>query len=316
MSNFAHHGMGWMPDIPDFRDYSIESDVVNEIFENAAMSVSPLTTMRSPAKGKKTDEAVSNPALPARVDLRTWCPPIEDQGILGSCTAMAGVGLLEYFQRRAFNTHLDGSKLFLYKVTRNLLQWTGDTGAYLRTTMKAMAAFGVCPEQYWPYSASKIGVNGAATDPFEREPTGFCYQFAANYKTTIYYRLDPAGTTRANVLKNVKTNIAAGLPSMFGFSVYDSIRQANTSGKIPYPVSSDRANGGHAVVAVGYDDNLEIKHTGASTKTKGALLIRNSWGTGWGDAGYGYLPYAYITNGLAIDFWSLVRADYFNTGKF
>lgn len=69
---------------------------------------------------------------------------------IGSCTANAGVGLVEYFERRAFGKHLDASRLFLYKVTRNLLHLTEDTGAYLRTTMAAMALFGVPPKNTGP----------------------------------------------------------------------------------------------------------------------------------------------------------------------
>ena len=93
------------------------------------------------------------------------------------------MGLLEYYQRRALGKHLDASRLFLYKVSRNLLGWTGDQGAYLRTTMKAMVLFGVPPEAYWPYNV----------DDFELEPPAFCYAFAQSYQTTKYYRLDPAG---------------------------------------------------------------------------------------------------------------------------
>lgn len=113
-------------------------------------------------------------------------------------------------------------------------------------------------------------------------------------KTPIsYYRLDPPGTSKTVLLNRIKTHSAAGLPSMFGFTVYSSISQAGTTGKIPYPTSGETILGGHAVVAAGYDDTLKIKNanTGAA-ETKGALLIRNSWGTGWGSGGYGWLPYS------------------------
>jgi C1A family cysteine protease len=312
MSEIINHGFGWMPELPDFRDYSIETDEVHSIFEAVTMKINPIAT-----QGKKSKNEEIPLALPAQVDVRNWCSPIENQGQIGSCTAHAGVGLLEYYQRRAYGIHLDASRLFLYKVTRNLLKWTGDTGAYLRTTMKAMAAFGVCPEEYWLYSDAKTGANGVSTDPFEKEPTSFAYQFANNYKSTTYYRLDPAGATPATILKNVKNNVAAGLPSMFGFTVYSSISQAATNGgKIPYPKAGDSLAGGHAVMVVGYDDTIVIKNGPAGPQTTGALLIRNSWGTGWGNNGYGYLPYQYVLQGLAKDFWTMVNANFFNTNSF
>jgi C1A family cysteine protease len=240
-------------------------------------------------------------AAPTAVDLREWCSPIEDQKSIGSCTAHAGVGMLEYYQRRAFGKHIDGSRLFLYKVTRNLLGWTGDTGAYLRDTMKALVMCGVPPEQYWPYDIAK----------YDEEPSAFLYALGDNYEAVKYYRLDPAGTTRAQRLEAIKSNLAAGLPSMFGFTVYSSIpASGDGKGEIPFPTTGDTVQGGHAVLAVGYDDAKKIG------TAKGALLIRNSWGTGWGMAGYGWLPYAYVLKGLANDFWSLVQAEFVDTDLF
>jgi C1A family cysteine protease len=198
--------------------------------------------------------------------------------------------------------------LFLYKATRNLLGWTGDTGAYLRTTMGAMALFGVPPEKYWPYKIAS----------FDVEPSAFLYAFAQSFQAVNYYRLDPVGTTPANLLSQIKTNLAANLPSMFGFTVYNSVSQANGAGKgkIPYPSSKDKVAGGHAIMAVGYDDALTIKNANSSTTTTGALLIRNSWGTSWGDGGYGWLPYEYVLKGLAVDWWTLISEKYVQTTKF
>ena len=282
-------GMGWLPDYPDFRDYTVDHPDIKSMLHKA---------------GLKSSGKVS---LPSVVDLRPWCSPIENQGALGSCTANAGVGIVEYFERRAYGKHIDASRLFLYKTTRNMLHWTVDTGAFLRSTMGALVLFGVPPEEYWQYVVAD----------FDKEPPAFCYAFAQNYQALRYYRLDPPTTPGDVVLARVKTNLSAGLPSMFGFTVYNSYTQANTTGKIPYPTAGERIVGGHAIVAVGYDDNMKIKNTNAgAVETTGALLIRNSWGGGWGAAGYGWLPYEYVLKRLATDWWSLLSNEWVDTGNF
>lgn len=283
MKDIEYRAMGWTRDIPDFRDFAPESPDVNQTLKASK----PLK-----AALKKR---------PPKADLRQWCSPIEDQGDLNSCTANAGVGLLEYFERRAFGAYLDASRLFLYKATRNLLGWTGDRGAYLRTTMKAMALFGVPPSQVQPYDV----------EHFDQEPPAFCYAYAQNYKALKYYRLDGSAKPPDTVLDDVRTHIAAGLPSMFGFTVYSSMPGVGIgTGDIPYPAPGEAWRGGHAVGAVGYDDERKIG------SDAGALLIRNSWGVRWGEDGYGWLPYRYVLTGLAVDFWSLVRADYVDTRLF
>ena len=103
---------------------------------------------------------------------------------------------------------------------------------------------------------------------------------------------------------------------MFGFTVYSSISQAATQGEIPFPTPGDAIVGGHAIVAIGYDDAKVIKNANSGAQVVGALQIRNSWGTGWGDGGYGWLPYDYVLKGLAIDWWSLLKSEWIDTGVF
>jgi len=295
--------MGWLPDYPDFRDITIEHDQVSLKLQNLGQKDSVKKMLAKTGAGKSDKKA-----LPKSISLVKWFSPTEDQGDLGSCTANAGVGLVEYFERRAFGKHIDASRLFLYKATRNLMKEKGDTGAFLRSTMGALVLFGIPPEEYWPYNVSS----------FDKEPTAFCYAFAQNYQPISYYRLDPPGTAPDQLLTSIKKNLAAGLPSMFGFTVYSSITQAgNNDGKIPYPTKGEKIEGGHAIVVAGYDDNMKIKNaiTGAA-ETTGAFLIRNSWGEEWGQNGYGWLPYEYVLQGLADDWWSLLKNEWIDTGNF
>jgi len=253
--------LGWLPDLPDHRDFNQGTITISPVLAKAALSVRPATK-----------------------DLRQWCSPIEDQDDLGSCSAQAGVGLMEWFQRRAYGKHLNMSRLFLYKVSRRIAGIKGDEGCYLRSTMQAMRMLGVPPESMWPYKV----------DDFNKEPDAFIYALSDDYRAWSYYRLP-------GKLDALRDSLAGGLPFMFGFTVYSSM---SDDAWIPIPQKGEHVEGGHAVMAVGYDD------------TKQAFLIRNSWGTGFGHKGYGWLPYWYIENGQADDFWSLVKADFVDTDMF
>jgi C1A family cysteine protease len=172
--------------------------------------------------------------------------------------------------------------------------------------MQALRLVGVVPEERWPYNPALL----------DEEPQPFHYVLAGNYKAKTYYRLDPPGVSRDALLVRVRTNLAAQLPSMFGFFAFPSIAIATFTGAVPYPARGERPNLSHALVAVGYDDAKEIRNPIDGISRRGALCVRNSWGPAWGEAGYGWLPYDYVLNGLTSDWWSLVDAEFVDAGQF
>ncbi len=289
-------GTGWIPDPPDPRDYG------------------PSHKNLTPVLGKSglQDEIANPPAeLSPRVDLRAFFPPVVDQGSINSCTAATASALIGYFEQKTLGSsrEVSPSIMFLYKIERNLLGKSGDSGAFLRTGMQALRAFGVPPESSWPYSPDLLDV----------EPTQFQYAYAANYKATHYFRLDDGVATADDVLARAKASLAGSIPVMFGLALFSSFN-SGTSGEIPFPGAYDTKVALHALVAAGYDDGKAITRidpaTGRMQITGGAILIRNSWGPGWGEGGYGWLPYDYVRAGLTSDWWSLLRADYLDIGDF
>ena len=226
---------------------------------------------------------------PTSMDLRQWDSPIEDQGDLGSCTANSLAGTLQLNEIKYAPTgsvYQNLSRLFIYYNERALEGSVDqDSGAEIRDGIKTLAQYGVCSETEWPYD----------TTQFTIKPSDQCYTDALPHIIHSYYSLD--GDTSQDTLNNIKTGLASGEPISFGFDVYDSFEgdAIAQTGIMPVPVSTESMQGGHAVVIVGYDD------------TKQWLIVRNSWGTSWGDKGYFYMPYSIVLNGMASDFWIIVK---------
>ena len=239
---------GWLRDLPDYRD-KLYKDI-------EAPEVTPSTV------------------LPAFVDLRPKCPPVYDQGQLGSCTANAIAGAIGFME--------DGfvaSRLFIYYNER-VMEGTvkSDSGAQIRDGIKSVNQQGTCPEMIWPYKVSK----------FATKPPKQAYKSAASDLVSVYLKV--VG------LQEMKTCLAAGFPFVFGFSVYDAFEsdQVAKTGVLNLPAATEQMVGGHAVLCVGYDDSFQ------------RVIVRNSWGDTWGIAGYFTMPYTYIGNvNLANDMWTV-----------
>lgn len=219
------------------------------------------------------------PSLPKKADLRTYCSTIENQGDLGSCTACSLVGNLEFLKKRKLKKCINFSRLFLYyneRVIRNTVK--EDSGASLRDGIKSLVKAGDCTENLWPYNIGRFRV----------KPDSRAYKNALNYQIKSYYRL--------NTPAEMKHTLSSGFPFVFGFAVYESFESDDVArtGIVPMPEDDERMLGGHAVMAVGFDDD------------KQQFIIRNSWGESWGDKGYFYLPYKYLSNrSLSSDFWTI-----------
>ena len=243
------YAFGWVPDLPDARD----------LIYSATLSVM-----------KK---------LLPKVDLRSKCPPVYDQGQLGSCTANALGGAFQFGQKKQGIPNWVPSRLFIYYNERVLINTVNsDSGAYIRDGIKTMNKQGVCAEKNWPYDITK----------FTQKPPAICYSKALTNQVLSYMRVNNTS------LNQLQSCIASGFPVVFGFSVYESFRNIGKNGIMPMPAPSEQLLGGHAVMAVGYDD------------TKHVFIIRNSWGPTWGDKGYFYMPYAYITDtNRCDDFWTI-----------
>jgi C1A family cysteine protease len=223
-------------------------------------------------------------ALPSAVDLRPGCPPVYDQGNLGSCTANAIGGAHQFDQlKQPGGQTFVPSRLFIYYNERAMEGTTGsDAGAQIRDGMKSINDKGVCPETQWPYDIAR----------FKTKPPIACYTEGLKHQSIEYLRVTP-------LIDQVKSALAAGFPVVFGFTVYASFESQAVAktGNMPMPKRGEQVMGGHAVLAVGYDDARQV------------LIVRNSWGPTWGDKGYFYMPYSVITANMARDFWTLKRIE-------
>ncbi|MDD3905683.1 MAG: C1 family peptidase [Candidatus Omnitrophica bacterium] len=239
---------GWLPDIPDRRDYMYSA-------------IRPIIR------------------LPKKVDLRKGCSAVEQQGNLGSCTAQALAGNIEFIDNKIDSEYTDVSRLFIYYNERALEDTVDyDSGAYLRDGIKTLKNDGACREEAWPYNILK----------FDTKPPAKCYEEAKKHVIESYHRL--------STVNEMLACLAEGYPFVFGFAVYTSFesQEVKRTGIANMPKEDETMVGGHAVMAVGYDQSEK------------RFLVRNSWGLKWGMGGYFTIPFEYIET-LADDFWTIRR---------
>lgn len=220
--------------------------------------------------------------LPDKMDLHQEMSRVEDQGELGSCTANAWVGAIEYLDKVKDGHYRNWSRLYLYYNERALNgDENQDAGANIRDGAKALAKLGICAETHWKYDISK----------FAQKPPTNCYQEGLEHRAVRYSRVDQTEEAILNAL-------ARKYPIVVGFTAYESFESVGQNGMVPMPGATERVLGGHAVLVVGYD------------RTKQTFIVRNSWGASWGNHGYCYFPFAYLLDGdLAEDFWIIETVD-------
>jgi C1A family cysteine protease len=247
---------GWIPDLPDSRDH---------------MYAAPLML-----------------SLPSKWDLREQAlfPPAYDQAQLGSCTSNALAAAIQFERTRQglASAGLIPSRLFIYYNER-VIEGTilHDVGAQLRDGIKTVVHTGCCFEGngqgQWPYNPSQ----------FATAPSPACYQMALKDRVVGYSRLSQS-------IDQMRGCLASGYPFMFGFTVYESFesKEVANNGVVPLPTAHEKAIGGHAALAVGYNDETQ------------QFIVRNSWGSQWGQNGYCMMPYSYLSNdNLVSDFWTI-----------
>ncbi|MDB5097077.1 MAG: cysteine protease [Cyanobacteria bacterium RYN_339] len=213
---------------------------------------------------------------PAKVDLRADASPVYDQDDLGSCTAFAvGKGMREFLQVSKKEAHKPLSALFLYYETRKLRHATEtDSGATITDAIKAISTAGISTDATWSYDFNKFAI----------QPPAAAYAEAKANKLTTGVQL--AG------LEDVKKALLRHQPVVMGMRIYNTFRDVAADGKLPMPQAGDILVGGHAVTVLGFDNKAKV------------LIVKNSFGTEWGDKGYFYMPYAYFTPENVMDIWT------------
>ena len=228
--------------------------------------------------------AVAPVHIADHVDMRNinFMPTIVDQGDFSACTGNSTAALFHYMHRklRVKEKDFQPSRMLIYNLTR-MLEGTPlvqDCGAYLRDCIKVIATNGVCDEKIFPYDQKR----------FTKEPSRTVLSAAKKHKALQYFRIEN--------LDEMLTCLSEGYPFVFGITVYESFMtpEVEKTGWVPMPSLQERVRGGHAIWACGHD---------TANKT---ILCANSWGTGWGDKGFFYLPLAYAGNpDLATDAWTV-----------
>lgn len=217
--------------------------------------------------------------LPESVDLRTTglLPDVFDQGQIGSCTANGSGAAYSYeLARQHGGTNFIPSRLFIYYNERAANGTVNqDAGATITDATRALNQHGCPPETDWPYDVAR----------FTEKPPAQAYTDGATREAVTVARVEQTETA-------IKAVLAAGFPVIIGFTVYASFEHVGVDGIVPMPQPFEQVMGGHCVLVVGY--------------TADSWIVRNSWGAGWGDGGYCYMPLEYLTDPyLASDFWTV-----------
>ena len=214
-------------------------------------------------------------------------PPVYDQGQLGSCTANSLAGAFQFDLMKEKLPNWVPSRLFIYYGERSLEHTISvDSGAALSDGITVLNTLGVCPETVWPYNINEFAV----------VPPTIAYSDAIKCKALLDRRVnvDPM---------DFKTMINLGYPVAFGFTVYQSFETIGANGIMPMPQPGEQILGGHAVLACGYNDTLT-----ANGQT-GFIKVRNSWSSSWGQGGYFWMPYAFLTPANCNDCWVITKNE-------
>lgn len=242
--------------------------------------------------------------LPETVDLRKNISlGIFDQGRLGSCVGNATSAAVVYQAKNQKKDIKHPSRLAIYYGAREIIGKTAyDSGCYIRDAFKVLAKNGSADESLWPYKISN----------FTKKPSDNYFITAEKMQAVRYERV-------SNKLDQLKASLSEGTPIVFGFSVYESLDTYSASnGVVHMPLLKDRMLGGHAVIAVGYTNDIKKVHSSGSKLKLSKddkshsdwFIVRNSWGESWGDKGFCYFPAAYLTNNnLSDDFWRLLLIE-------